>query len=153
MAESQARLDWTLPAFFTRVMVGLVFAMAGFWKVFTLTPAGHAHRYFLDRYADSWIPTWLLWLTGVTVPIVELVAGALLIVGLWRRASAFALGVVLLLVTYGHLLAEPLYDVHPYIVTRLALLLPTLLLSAADDPWSVDGWRMRKAKLPAVMVL
>lgn len=144
MAASQARLDWTLPAFFTRVTVGLVFAMAGFWKVFTLTPAGHAHRYFVDRFADSWIPGWLLWATGVTVPIVELVAGALLIVGLWRRPSAVALGGVLLLVTYGHLLEEPLFDVHPYIFTRLALLLPTMLLAAQDDPWSVDGWRARK---------
>jgi uncharacterized membrane protein YphA (DoxX/SURF4 family) len=125
-------------------MIGLVFAMAGFWKVFTLTPAGHAHRYFVDRFADSWIPTWLLWASGVTVPVVELVAGALLVVGLWRRASAVALGCVLLLVTYGHLLEEPLFDIHSYIFTRLALLLPTMLLAAQDDPWSVDRWRARK---------
>lgn len=141
MTAPPHRFDWTLPAFFTRVTVGLIFAMAGFWKVFTLTPVGHAHRYFVDRFADSWIPTWLLWATGVTVPVVELVAGALLIVGLWRRPSAIALGCVLLLVTYGHLLEEPLFDVHAYIFTRLVLLLPTLALGAADDPWSVDRWR------------
>lgn len=144
MTATSPRLDWTLLAFFTRVMAGLVFGMAGFWKVFTLTPAGHAHRYFVDRFADSWIPTWLLWASGVTVPVVELVGGALLVVGLRRRASAVALGCVLLLVTYGHLLEEPLFDIHPYIFTRLALLLPTMLLAAQDDPWSVDGWRARK---------
>jgi uncharacterized membrane protein YphA (DoxX/SURF4 family) len=144
LTATSPRLDWTLLAFFTRVMAGLVFGMAGFWKVFTLTPAGHAHRYFVDRFADSWIPTWLLWASGVTVPVVELVGGALLVVGLRRRASAVALGCVLLLVTYGHLLEEPLFDIHPYIFTRLALLLPTMLLAAQDDPWSVDGWRARK---------
>jgi len=36
---------WQWAALFTRVIVGLIFGMAGFWKVFTLTPLGHAHRH------------------------------------------------------------------------------------------------------------
>src|SRR5881409_2944259 len=97
--------------FFCRVMLGLIFGMAGWYKCFTMTPLGHAHTYFTGPYADSWIPHWLLLATGIVVPIVELIAGALLIAG-WRVKDALvALGLILLLVTYGHLLKEALFSI------------------------------------------
>jgi len=46
--------------FFARVILGLIFGMAGYWKCFVLTPTGHAVKYFLP-FADTWIPIWLLW--------------------------------------------------------------------------------------------
>lgn len=134
-------IDLSWPAFFMRVMGGLVFAMAGYWKVFILTPAAHANKLFLAQFADSWIPHALLWFLGVTIPFVELIAGVLLILGLFRRPCALVLGFLLLIVTYGHLLKEPLFDIHPYIFTRLILLLPAMILSPIDDPWSIDAWR------------
>ena len=124
-----------------RVMVGVVFAMAGYWKVFKLTPMGHARKLFIEQFSDTWIPHALLWSLGVTIPFVELIAGAFLIVGLFRRACAIVLGSLLLVVTYGHLLKEPLFDIHPYIFTRLILLLPAMVLGSIDDRWSLDAWR------------
>ncbi len=50
-ASDAAGRSWAL--FFARGVLGLIFFMAGFWKVFTLTPAGHAHRWFVDPYADT----------------------------------------------------------------------------------------------------
>ena len=38
----QSREAWAV--LFARGVLGLIFFMAGFWKVFTLTPAGHAHK-------------------------------------------------------------------------------------------------------------
>ena len=35
--------------------------MAGLWKVFVLTPVGHAHKWFVDPYADTFLPAWSLW--------------------------------------------------------------------------------------------
>lgn len=140
-SEFQPSIDLSWAAFLMRVMVGLVFAMAGYWKVFRMTPAGHANKLFLEQFADTWIPRFMLWTFGVTIPFVELAAGALLIVGLFRRPCAILLGFLLLVVTYGHLLKEPLFDIHPYIFTRLILLLPVMLLGARDDPWSLDAWR------------
>ena len=61
---------WRWAALFTRVIVGLIFGMAGLWKVFTLTPMGHAQRFFTGPYADSWIPYWMLVAAGVTVPFI-----------------------------------------------------------------------------------
>ncbi|HEV8232138.1 MAG TPA: DoxX family protein [Thermoanaerobaculia bacterium] len=125
--------------FFARGVLGLIFFMAGVWKVFVLTPVGHAHRYFVDPYADTFLPAWSLWTAGVTVPVVELVAGALLILGLRVRAALIALGFVLLVVTFGHLLKEPLYEFHTHVIPRLALLLFVLLLPRDEDRFSLDA--------------
>ena len=139
-----ARRAWAL--FFARGVLGLIFFMAGVYKVFTLTPVGHAHKWFVDPYADTFLPTWSLWLTGLTIPVVELLAGGLLLVG-WRvREALIALGVVLLIVTFGHLLKEPLYEFHSHVIPRLALLLFVLMRPREADRFSVDGWLARRAK-------
>ena len=86
---------------FARVMVGILFFMAGWWKCFELTPMAHARGMFVEGFAETWIPAFLLWGLGLAIPVVELVAGALLIVG-WRTKEALiTIGVVLLIVTYG----------------------------------------------------
>src|SRR5262245_52148733 len=89
---------------FARLVLGLIFGMAGWVKVFKIGAVAHAHRYFLDPYATTWIPTWLLWAFGVSIPFVELIAGWLVFAGLLVRPSLVALGCVLAIVTYGHLL-------------------------------------------------
>src|SRR5262245_228546 len=117
--------------------------MAGAWKVFTMTPAGHAQRWFLP-YADTFLPRWSLWTAGVTIPVVELVAGALLLAG-WRvREASLALGVVLLVVTFGHLLKDPLYEFHTHVIPRLALLLFILVMPREEDRFSIDRWIARR---------
>lgn len=124
---------------FARGVLGLIFFMAGVWKVFELTPIGHAHKYFVDSYADTFLPAWSLWATGVTVPIVELVAGGLLILGLRVRTAVIALGLVLLVVTFGHLVKEPLYEFHTHVIPRLALLLFVLVFPREEDRFSLDA--------------
>lgn len=140
--ERTIELCWL--AFFTRVMAGLLFAMAGYHKVFVLTPRSHAQKLFLEPYAGTWMPGALLWLLGVTIPFVELLGGTLLIVGWLRRPVAVALGFLLLLVTYGHALTEPFFDVTTHIFPRLLLLLPALMLHTSHDLWSVDAWLARR---------
>lgn len=125
--------------FFARGVLGLIFFMAGFWKTFTMTPVGHAQKWFLP-YSDTFLPRWSLWATGVTIPIVELVGGALVLLG-WRvREALIALGIVILIVTFGHLLKEPLYEFHTHVIPRLALLLFVLMLPREDDRFSLDRW-------------
>lgn len=123
-----------------RLMLGLVFFMAGWHKCFVMTPLGHAETYFTGPYADSWIPhAWLL-LAGVTVPVVELAAGAMLIAGLRVREALLALGAVLILVTYGHLLKEPLFSITGHIFPRSILLAAVFLLPQREDRLSLDAW-------------
>ncbi len=133
-----------------RAILGLIFFMAGVWKVFTLGPVEHARRLFVEPYADTFLPAWSLWATGTVVPLVELVAGALLLLGLWTRPALLALGGVLVLVTFGHLLAEPLHQFNTHVIPRTALLLFLLTMPASDDRISLDYWlarkRLRKAR-------
>ena len=132
-----------LAAFVARVVLGLMFFMAGWWKVFDLGPVGHAESLFVEPYADTWLPEWSLWATGVLVPFLELFGGALMLVGWKRRAAAFALGGVLILVTFGHLLAEPLFAFDAHVIPRTVLLVLVLALHE-EDAWSVDAFVKRR---------
>lgn len=135
---------WAL--FFARQVLGFIFFMAGVHKVFRMGPLEHARRLFVEPYADTFLPVWSLWVTGSVVPVVELLAGALLIAGLRVRAALLALGFVLVLVTFGHLLKEPLFAFHTHVIPRLALLLFILLLPRAEDLISLDGLLGRRGK-------
>jgi uncharacterized membrane protein YphA (DoxX/SURF4 family) len=128
---------WAL--LFARLVLGLIFGMAGWGKVFQLTPAGHARKYFVDLFADTWIPGWLLWTLGLSIPFVELIAGWLLFAGLWVRPALLALGAVLVIVTYGHLLKDYLFQFHRHVIPRLALLLFLLAMPRAMDVLSLDA--------------
>lgn len=124
---------------FARGILGLLFFMTGWFKVFTLGPVGHAQQFFIQDYADSWIPLWLLWSLGVGIPFVELAGGALLLVGFQVRRALVLLGLLLLTVTYGHLLLQPFFDITVHILPRAILLLFLLLIPTESDRWSIDG--------------
>jgi len=125
-----------------RAVLGLIFFMAGVYKVFLLGPVGHAERFFLP-YADTFLPTWSLWAVGFIIPFVELGAGALVLLGWLRTGAYLALGSVLVVVTFGHLLHEPLYAFHEHVIPRLALLLLLLLMPPEADRFSLDELRHR----------
>jgi len=128
---------------FARLVLGLIFFMAGFWKVFQLGPLEHARKYFLP-FADTFLPIWSLWFVGVTIPFVELLAGALLLIGLRVREALVALGGVLVIVTFGHLLREPLFNLTGHVIPRLALLLFLLWCPREVDRFSLDAVIVRK---------
>ena len=134
--DTSSGLAWAL--FFARAVLGLIFLMAGLYKVFVMGPVAHVEKWFLP-YSDTFLPVWSLWAVGVTIPFVELLGGGLVLVGLWRRPALVALGCVLVVVTFGHLLKEPLYAFHEHVVPRLALLLFVLALPPEADRFSLDG--------------
>lgn len=136
-------IDRSFALLFARLVLGLIFFMAGVFKVFQLGPLEHARKYFLP-YADTFLPVWSLWATGVVIPFVELIAGALVMLGLRTREALVSLGIVLVIVTFGHLLKEPLYEFHTHVIPRLALLLFVLLLPREDDRFSIDYFLSRR---------
>jgi uncharacterized membrane protein YphA (DoxX/SURF4 family) len=143
--NNNLRRAWAV--LFARLVLGLIFFMAGFWKVFQLGPLEHARKYFLP-FADTFLPVWSLWLVGTVIPFVELLAGALLIVGLRTRDALISLGFVLVIVTFGHLLREPLYDFTSHVIPRLALLLFLLWSPQEVDQFSIDQWFLTKTRQP-----
>lgn len=143
MTNSYSNRAWAI--LFARLVLGLIFFMAGVWKVFQLGPLNHARKWFLP-YADTFLPVWSLWATGVTIPFVEMIAGALVIIGLRTRDALVALGFVLAIVTFGHLLKEPLYEFHTHVIPRLALLLFVLVIPREDDRFSLDRLILNRRK-------
>ncbi|HEY0764356.1 MAG TPA: DoxX family protein [Pyrinomonadaceae bacterium] len=135
--KPSANIDRAWAILFARLVLGLIFFMAGVMKVFQLGPLNHARKYFLP-FADTFLPVWSLWAMGVVIPFVELIAGAMIILGLRVREALVALGFVLAVVTFGHLLKEPLYEFHTHVIPRLALLLFVFLLPRPADRFSLD---------------
>ena len=138
-------MDRAWAILFARLVLGLIFFMAGVMKVFQLGPLNHARKYFLP-FADTFLPVWSLWAMGVIIPFVELIAGAMVIVGLRVRDALVALGFVLAVVTFGHLLHEPLYEFHTHVIPRLALVLFIFLLPRQDDLFSLDHLIARRTR-------
>jgi uncharacterized membrane protein YphA (DoxX/SURF4 family) len=131
---------WAL--LFARLVLGLIFFMAGVMKVFQLGPVEHARKYFLP-FSDTFLPIWSLWFVGILIPFVELIAGALVMVGFRTRDALIALGCVLVIVTFGHLLHDALFNFSGHVIPRLALLLFILWCPREDDRFSLDNWIMR----------
>lgn len=148
-----AAADRSCAIFVARAILGVVFLVAGVYKTFMYGPLEHARVLFVGPYADTFLPVWALWATGTVVPIVELVAGGLVLVGVWTRPALLALTGVLVLVSFGHLLVQPATSIIPFILTRSSLLLVVLLSPADADGFSlthvVSGWRRTERRAAA----
>lgn len=130
---------WTSWAvFIARLHLGLLFLLPGVFRVFQLGPIEHARRFFVEPYADTILPTWSLWLTGMAVPFTELVAGVLLLIGLWRGPVLVILGLELAMLTFGHLLVDPFWAMHSHVFPRLALVLFLLVIGPSGDRYALD---------------
>ncbi len=142
----QSGRSWAI--LFARAVLGLIFFMAGVYKVFQLGPLEHARRLFVVPYAETFLPVWSLWATGSVIPLIELVAGGLVLLGLWTRQALIALGFVLITVTFGHLLLRPLYEFHTHVIPRLGLLLFVLFMPRDADVYSLAHVISRRRRDP-----
>ncbi len=136
MTTAQTDRAWAI--FTARAILGIVFFIAGVYKVLMWGPLNHARDLFVEPYANTFLPIWSLWATGTAVPVIELITGGLVLVGLWTRPSLIALGGILVLVSFGHLLVQPSTQINPYILPRTALLLIVLVLPRDADRLSLD---------------
>ncbi|NOY90047.1 MAG: DoxX family membrane protein [Deltaproteobacteria bacterium] len=146
MRERLDGMTWAL--LYARWILGLMFLMAGFYKVFELGVGEHARRFFIEGYRDTWIPEWLLWTVGMAIPYVELVAGGMLCLGYRVRGACLAVGSILVIVTYGHLMKEPFFSITDQILPRLVLLLFILSVPSERDQSSLDVLLERRASGP-----
>ena len=124
-----------------RLLLGFLFLMAGIEKVFGEGLVENARRLFVEGYQDTFLPVWLLWPSGLAVPLVELASGLLLILGLWRKPVYLAIGGVLVMVTFGHLILEPFFAFYYHVFPRAILLLFLLWAGFAADRFSLDELR------------
>ena len=123
------------------MLLGVILLMQGYGKVFTWTVPVIYGKFFA-AFEATFLPKWLIWATAYYTSYAELIAGALLIIGLWRRAAYWLVAVVLLVVSFGHGLLEPIWDLS-HVIPRSVLLIILLLAPQDWDQWSADMLRKR----------
>lgn len=142
-SNHENRRGWMWSIFTVRWVLGLMFLMSGWWRCFgeQMSPTTHARTLFIMPYGEgkTWIPDWLLWGLGVSIPVVELACGALVCLGLARRVAYTVIAAILVIVTYGHLLMEPLFDTTSHIFPRLVLLVFLWVAPPDHDVLSSDA--------------
>ncbi|WP_028888679.1 DoxX family membrane protein [Tenacibaculum ovolyticum] len=127
-----------------RLLLGFIFFFQGFGKVFKFGLENVYKNFFLNSYSDL-LPDFLLLITAYYTSLIELIAGLLLIIGLKTNYALYALASVLVIVTIGHGLKEPIWDLS-HVIYRTALLIPLLLLPRNLDIYSIDNLISRKLK-------
>jgi uncharacterized membrane protein YphA (DoxX/SURF4 family) len=127
---------------FTRMLLGIIFLMQGYGKVFTYSVAKVYVMFFKDLELTP-LPKWLLWATVYYTSYVELICGFLLVIGLFRQYSLLLLGIDLLMVSFGHGLMEPIWDLQ-HVMPRAILLITLLLVPQQWDVWNTDRLRTNK---------
>ncbi len=121
---------------FARVLLGLIFVMQGYGKIFTFTVIKLYGTFFKD-FEKTFLPKWLIWGTAYYTSYVELICGFLLIIGLFRRYALYFLALDLLIVSFGHGLLEPIWDLQ-HVIPRAILLVGILLMPGEWDRWNAD---------------
>ena len=100
---------------------------------------------FFKDFEKTFLPKWLIWGTAYYTSYVELICGFLLIIGLFRKYALYLLGIDLLLVSFGHGLMEPIWDLQ-HVIPRAILFVTILLVPGQWDRWNADGLLFREAK-------
>lgn len=122
--------------FFTRVLLGIIFLMQGFGKIFTFG-VDNLYGMFFKDFEKTFLPRWLIWATAYYTSYIELIGGILLITGLFKKCALYLLAIDLLVVSFGHGLLEPIWDLQ-HVIPRALLLIALLLLPQEWDKWNMD---------------
>jgi uncharacterized membrane protein YphA (DoxX/SURF4 family) len=149
MAALATPFERAWASFIARGLVGLMFVFAGAQKVMAIGPAAYASRVAALSHLTFYFPGWAIYATAYVTGFVELLLGAMLVLGVRPRLAARALGGMMVLAAAGYGLAgliDPvggvtamdIRAVNTYILPRAALIILYLMLPAEDDALTAD---------------
>jgi len=119
-----------------RLLLGFIFFFQGYGKVFKFGVDNIYNNSFKTTYGDL-LPDFINFGTAYFTSYAELIAGFMLIIGFKRDWALYTLGLVLVIVTFGHGLAQPIWDTS-HVLVRTLFLVPLLLLPKEWDKYSLD---------------
>ena len=122
-----------------RLILGLIFLMQGYGKVFTI---GVSNLIEMDLFHNTYkdlLPYWVIKSTAYYTSYIELICGAMLLIGFRTYFALYALLSVLVVVTFGHGLAEPIWDLS-HVIFRLILTVAILFIPKEWDKFSADNY-------------
>ena len=110
--------------------------MQGYGKVFKFTLPKVYDMFFKD-FETTFLPKWLIWSAAYYTSYVELICGFLLIAGFLRKYALYLLAIDLLVVSFGHGLMEPIWDLS-HVIPRAILLISLFMFPPEWDIWNID---------------
>ncbi|PIQ16357.1 MAG: hypothetical protein COW67_03235 [Flavobacteriales bacterium CG18_big_fil_WC_8_21_14_2_50_32_9] len=134
----------TIGLFFIRLLLGVIFLMQGFVKVFTFG-VDNVYQKFFVSYTE-FLPEFLVQTTAYFTSYAELIGGFFLIIGLFRNYVYYVFIAVLLVVSFGHGIAQPIWDLQ-HVFFRATLLAFLLFMPQEKDKWAIDQI-IKKIKQP-----
>lgn len=127
----------TALVFILRVILGVLFFFQGYDKVFNMKVSG-VTAFFRNEWRNRSMPQFILSASAYLTSYIELIAGALLIVGLFKTYAFYLLGLDLILVSAAFSMLKPMWDMQ-LLFPRLLLLAILLYLPAEWDLLSLDA--------------
>lgn len=118
--------------FTVRMILGLIFLMQGCGKVFTWGMENVINAPFFNGTFKDMLPAYLINITAYYTSYIELIGGFLFVIGFKTNYALYALASVLIIVTFGHGLAEPIWDLS-HVMPRTILLVTLLILPKEWD--------------------
>jgi len=121
---------------FARMLLGIIFFFQGFGKIFTYS-VPKVYLMFFKEFERTFLPKWVIWATAYYSSYAEMICGALLILGLFRKCAMYLLAIDLLIISFGHGLLEPIWDLS-HVFPRAILLLILFFAPQDWDKWNLD---------------
>lgn len=123
-------------SFLLRVILGILFFFQGYDKVFHLKISG-VIDFFRVESRHRPMPEFLLVSSAYITSYIELLAGGLLILGLFKTYALYLLGFDLIIVCGAFSMLKPMWDLS-LVFPRLLLVAILLYLPAEWDVLSLD---------------
>lgn len=116
-----------------RVFLGIILFFQGFDKVFILGTKSVIATFETEACAKKHIPKPLLCFSAYFTSYTELIAGFMLVLGLFRYFALAWIGIDLLMVAIAFSLIKPMWDLK-FVFPRLVLMITLLIV---PKEWSV----------------
>jgi uncharacterized membrane protein YphA (DoxX/SURF4 family)/tetratricopeptide (TPR) repeat protein len=139
----------SLVLLFARLFLGSIFVAQGTRSVTRAGLVGFARKLYIQPLADSWVPEPLLWVAGVTNPVIQIGTGVLLLLGLRTRFAAAVMAAFLVSIFFGHLLMDPFdrgASPHAYAMANFLIAIVVLWLHPRGDRFSLDAMLARRSR-------
>lgn len=134
---SEFILPENIAPFFARALLGILFLMQGYDKIFNIKIANVIET-IKPAYGKLKLPGFVITLGAYFTSYVEFVCGLFLITGLLKYFSLYLLGIDLLIVSLGMSVMNPVWNMQ-HVFPRFALLLFLLIYPAEFDVINVQN--------------
>lgn len=129
---------------FLRCLLGIIFLFQGYGKIMTLG-IKKVYDLFFSGY-EQLLPKWIILSTAYYTSYIELMGGVLLVLGLFKKQVLYLLALDLIIVSVGHGLLEPIWDLQ-HVFPRAILIAALLLLPQHWDKWSLNFILFKKTAI------